>query len=72
MRTGQELLESAVGYGLAGTALVTPQLLPRPTPCASRDLETSLDHLSDSIGVLYEAIATAGISCAGSPPGTVS
>jgi Mycothiol maleylpyruvate isomerase N-terminal domain len=39
-----------------------PQLLPRPTPCASWDLETLLDHLSDSIGVLGEAIATAGIS----------
>jgi uncharacterized protein (TIGR03086 family) len=62
MRTGQELLESAVSYALAGAALVTPQLLPRPTPCASWGLETLLDHLGDSIGVLHEAIATAGIS----------
>jgi uncharacterized protein (TIGR03086 family) len=62
MRTGQELLESAVSYALAGAALVTAQLLPRPTPCASWDLETLLDHLSDSIGVLGESIATAGIS----------
>ena len=62
MRTGQKLLESAVSYALAGASLVTPQLLPRPTPCASWDLETTLDHLSDSIGVLGEAIATAGIS----------
>jgi uncharacterized protein (TIGR03086 family) len=61
-RTGQELLESAVSYALAGAALVTPQFLPRPTPCASWDLETLLDHLSDSIAVLHEAIATAGIS----------
>jgi uncharacterized protein (TIGR03086 family) len=62
MRTGQELLESAVSYALAGAGLVTPQLLPRATPCASWDLATLLDHLSDSIGVLGEAIATAGIS----------
>jgi Mycothiol maleylpyruvate isomerase N-terminal domain len=62
MRTGQELLESAVCYALAGAGLVMPQLLPRPTPCASWDLETLLDHLSDSIGVLGEAIATAGIN----------
>jgi uncharacterized protein (TIGR03086 family) len=62
MRTGQELLESAVSYALAGAALVTAQLLPRPTPCASWDLETLLDHLTDSIGVLGESIATAGIS----------
>ena len=34
----------------------------RGTPCASWDLETLLDHLGDSIGVLHEAIATAGIS----------
>jgi hypothetical protein len=61
-RTGQELLESAVSYALAGAALVTPQLLPRPTPCASWDLETLLDHLSDSTGVLGEVIAAAGIS----------
>jgi uncharacterized protein (TIGR03086 family) len=61
-RTGQELLESAVSYALAGAGLVTPQLLPRATPCASWDLKTLPDHLSDSIGVLGEAIATAGIS----------
>jgi uncharacterized protein (TIGR03086 family) len=62
LSSGQELLESAVSYALAGADLVTPQLLPRATPCASWDLETLLDHLSDSIGVLGEAITTAGIS----------
>ena len=54
---GLELLESAVGYALAGAALGTPQLLSRPTPCAGWDLEMLLDHVSDSIGVLHEAIA---------------
>jgi uncharacterized protein (TIGR03086 family) len=62
VRTGQELLESAVSHALAGAALVTRQLLPRPTPCAGWDLETLLDHLSDPTGVLHEAIAAAGIS----------
>jgi uncharacterized protein (TIGR03086 family) len=58
---GRELLESAVGYALAGAALVTPQLLSRPTPCPGWDLEMLLDHVSDSIGVLREAMATAGV-----------
>jgi uncharacterized protein (TIGR03086 family) len=62
MRTGHGLLECAVSYALVGAALVTPQLLPRSAPCASWDLETLLDHLSDSIEVLHEAIATPGIS----------
>lgn len=62
LNRGLELLESAVSYALAGAALVTPRLLPRSTPCARWDLETLLDHLSDSIGVLHESIATAAIS----------
>jgi uncharacterized protein (TIGR03086 family) len=57
-----ELLDAAVSYALAGAGLVTPQLLSRPTPCPGWDLEMLLDHLSDSIGVLHEAIATAGVS----------
>jgi uncharacterized protein (TIGR03086 family) len=65
---GRELLESAVSYALAGTALVTPQLLPRPTTCRGWDLETLLDHVCDSIGVLHEAITAAGGASA-APPG---
>ena len=65
---GLELLESAVSYALAGAALATPQLLSRPTPCPGWDLEMLLDHVSDSIGVLGEAIATAGAG-AGAAPG---
>jgi Mycothiol maleylpyruvate isomerase N-terminal domain len=64
---GRELLESAVSYALAGAALVTPQLLQRPTPCPGWDLETLLDHVSDSVGVLHEAITARGASAA--PPG---
>ena len=65
---GRELLESAVSYALAGTALVTPQFLPRPTTCRGWDLETLLDHVSASIGVLHEAI-TAGGGASAAPPG---
>jgi uncharacterized protein (TIGR03086 family) len=59
---GLELLESAVGYLLGGTALVTPRLLSHPTPCRGWDLEMLLDHVSDSIGLLDEAMASGRVS----------
>ena len=64
---GLELLESAVSYALAGAGMATPQLLSRPTPCAGWDLETLLNHVSDSIVALYEAIATAGVGASAAP-----
>ena len=64
---GLELLESAVSYALTGAAMVTPQLLSRPTPCPGWDLEMLLDHVSDSIGVVGEAIATAGVAASAAP-----
>jgi len=65
---GGGLLDAAVSYALAGAGMASPPLLSRPTPCAGWDLETLLDHLGDSIGVLSEAMATAHIG-AGAPPG---
>jgi len=62
---GLQLLAAAVRYALAGAGLVTPPLLSRPTPCAEWDLKLLVDHVSDSAGVLHQAI-TAG--CAGLPP----
>jgi uncharacterized protein (TIGR03086 family) len=59
---GRELLETAVSYALASAALGTPQLLQRPTPCPGWDLETLLDHVSDSIEVLHEAINAGDVS----------
>jgi uncharacterized protein (TIGR03086 family) len=56
---GLELLDSAVSYALDSAALGTAQLLPCPTPCLGWDLATLLDHVSDSIGVLHQAV-TAG------------
>jgi uncharacterized protein (TIGR03086 family) len=62
---GLELLEAAVSYALAAAALGTPPLLSCPTPCRDWDLEALLDHLSDSVGVLHQALS--GTSAA--PPG---
>ena len=52
------LLEHAVSYTLASAGQVTPQLLPLPTPCEGWDLRTLLLHVSDSLGVLTEAMRT--------------
>jgi uncharacterized protein (TIGR03086 family) len=64
---GLELLDSAVSYALSGAALCTAQLLRRPTPCQGWDLAALLDHVSDSIGVLHQAIT--GGSASAAPPG---
>jgi uncharacterized protein (TIGR03086 family) len=66
---GRELLEAAVSYALGGAAPGgaapgTSQLLSLPTPCSEWDLEVLLDHVSDSIAMLHEAIATGGASAA--------
>ena len=67
---GLELLESAVRYALAGAALGTAELLPRPTPCPGWNLTMLLDHLGDSIGELTAAITGDGVRTApGSYPG---
>ena len=62
---GLELLRWAISYALASTRLATPQRLPCPTPCDGWDLGWLLHHVSDSVGVLHEAI-TAG--CVGPGP----
>jgi uncharacterized protein (TIGR03086 family) len=50
------LLEHAIGYTLATAGHATPQLLPQATPCEGWDLRTLLLHVSDSLGVLAEAL----------------
>jgi uncharacterized protein (TIGR03086 family) len=65
---GLELLESAVGYALTSTAMVTPQLLSQATPCTAWDLATLLDHVSDSVDVLHEAISTTPVAPGQSDP----
>lgn len=53
------LLRAAVGYALAGTALVTPPLLSHPTPCADWDLDALLAHVTDSMDVLRAGLGLA-------------
>ena len=67
--SGRELLDAAVSYALAGAAIATPAQLSRPTPCTSWDLQTLLDHLSDSIGELTDLIGNAGTAAPAAPPG---
>jgi uncharacterized protein (TIGR03086 family) len=71
LSSGLELLETAVSYALASAGMATPQFLSRPTPCPGWDLETLLDHLSESIAVLREAISAeaADVGANGAPPG---
>jgi uncharacterized protein (TIGR03086 family) len=66
---GLELLDSAVSYALAGATPGTAQLLRRPTPCLGWDLATLLDHVSDSIGALHQAITTGCATDSAAPPG---
>jgi uncharacterized protein (TIGR03086 family) len=68
LRRGLGLLGWAISYALASTRLVTPQRLSCPTPCAGWDLGLLLHHVSDSVGVVHEAI-TSGCIGAGPAPG---
>ena len=71
---GRELLECAVSYALGdgvlggagpgGAGPPTARLLSCPTPCAEWDLGMLLVHVSDSIGMLHEAIAAGAAAAA--------
>lgn len=52
---GVELLERAIGYTRVSLALVTPELMAAPTPCARWDLRSLLVHMEDSLTSLHEA-----------------
>jgi uncharacterized protein (TIGR03086 family) len=67
LRRGFELLGWAISYAQASARLATAQRLSCPTPCAGWDLELLLHHVSDSVGVVHEAI-TAGRIGAGPAP----
>jgi len=53
---GVAVLERAVAYTLGSLALVTPDVLARPTPCRHWDLYDLLEHLHDSMSALQEAV----------------
>jgi uncharacterized protein (TIGR03086 family) len=50
------LLERAIGYTRGSLALVTPERLSRPTPCADWDLAALLAHMNDSMLALHDAV----------------
>ena len=64
---GLRLLASAVRYAMASAVPVATPLLSRPTPCTEWDLEVLLDHVSDSAGVLHQAITAGWAGPAPSP-----
>jgi uncharacterized protein (TIGR03086 family) len=66
---GLELLGWAISYAVASARLATPQRLSCPTPCAGWDLGSLLHHVSDSVGVVHEAITTGCIGPGSTGPG---
>ena len=67
LSTGLGLLESAVRYALASAGLASPQHLTLATPCSGWDLRMLLDHVSDSLDVLSEAVCTGSVGLGPSP-----
>ena len=57
-----DLLEIAIGYAVGSLSCVTPGSLSYPTPCAAWDLGALLEHVSDSLAALHDAIATGAVS----------
>jgi uncharacterized protein (TIGR03086 family) len=65
---GFGLLADAVSYALVSAGFATPELLSRATPCAGWDLRELLNHVSDSLDVLHDAVG-AGCVRPGLEPG---
>jgi uncharacterized protein (TIGR03086 family) len=57
-----DLLEIAVGYAVGSLSCVTSGSLSYPTPCAAWNLRALLEHVSDSLAALHDAIATGWVS----------
>ncbi|TDE24942.1 TIGR03086 family metal-binding protein [Actinomadura sp. 6K520] len=65
---GRWLLERAIGFALTAVQAVTPEMLPRRTPCASWDLEMLLLHLRDSLSALHEGVSLGQVALTSAPP----
>ena len=50
------LLEPSISYALSLVLAVTPELLPRPTPCRAWDLGMLLRHASESLAAFCDGI----------------
>lgn len=61
---GTELLERALGYTRGALALVTPEQLSSPTPCAHWRLADLLAHMDDSLRALHDAVVVGRVSLA--------
>jgi uncharacterized protein (TIGR03086 family) len=55
---GARLLEPSIDYALGAVLAVTPELLPRPTPCRGWDLRMLLRHACESLAALGEGTET--------------
>ena len=55
---GTRLLAPSISYALRTVLAVTPELLPRPTPCQGWDLRVLLRHACESLTALGEGIET--------------
>jgi len=53
---GARLLEPSISYALGAVLAVTPELLPRPTPCRGWDLRMLLRHACESLTAFGEGI----------------
>lgn len=58
---GPRLLEHAVSYVLPIIRPLTPELLPRATPCAGWDLRMLVSHLASSLGTLSQGLAAGSL-----------
>jgi uncharacterized protein (TIGR03086 family) len=62
-------LTEAIGYADDVLDAVTPQLLPKPTPCHAWNLRMLLEHAGESLAALYEGLT---IRRVGQAPATAS
>ncbi len=53
---GPALLDRSIAYTRGALALVAPEALSRPTPCAAWDLGELLTHMEDSLAAVHEAV----------------
>jgi len=65
---GAELLDRALAFTRGALALVTPDRLDGPTPCADWALGDLLDHMDDSLVALHDAAALGRVALAPWPP----